>query len=154
MQWIERKNEDLDWIDDDTREGNLNKLITRNESLEPYNIFLCVCRFAVVRSENNAEWRIKYKFMICLEGDEPPIDAVMISAKDSLVFSCVFFSVGFYGTQINGPLQCNKEWGKNEKLKFFPSLCADFLSLSLLRPKSKRIIKAIIKRECWWSSVL
>lgn len=56
----------------------------------------------------------KYKFMICLEGDEPPIDAVMISAKDShfsLVFS-IFFSVGFYGTQINGPLSMQQRMGQ------------------------------------------
>lgn len=52
--------------------------------------------------------------MICLEGDEPPIDAVMISAKDShfsLVFS-IFFSVGFYGTQINGPLSMQQRMGQ------------------------------------------
>lgn len=48
--------------------------------------------------------------MICLEGDEPPIDAVMISAKDSL--SRVFFLVGFYGTQINGPLSMQQRMGQ------------------------------------------
>lgn len=52
--------------------------------------------------------------MICLEGDEPPIDAVMISAKDSL--SRVFFWLVFMALKLMALFQCNKEWGKNEKL--------------------------------------
>lgn len=53
-------------------------------------------------SENNAE-KDKMWIYDCLEGDEPPIDAVMILAKKSLPL--FFFSVGFYGTaQINGSL--------------------------------------------------
>lgn len=62
--------------------------------------------------------------MICLKGDEPPIDAVMISAKNLISVSLLFllFSVGFYGTQINGPpLNATKNGAKmkNSKKIFF-----------------------------------
>lgn len=80
--------------------------------------------------------RKKCEFMICLEGDEPPIDAVMIRAKKttrSFCFIFASFSVGFYGTQINGPLMQQRM----ETLKIFFLVC-----------EQKKIIKAIIKREC------
>jgi hypothetical protein len=60
--------------------------------------------------------------MICLKGDEPPIDAVMISAKK--IFSRSLFLVGFYGTQINGPpLNATKNEAKmkNSKKNYFLS---------------------------------
>lgn len=66
----------------------------------------------ILRTMQNENEKIKYKFMICLEGDEPPIDAVMISAKDSQ--SRIFFLVGFYGTQINGPLLMQQRMGQQE----------------------------------------
>lgn len=81
--------------------------------------FLLLKRTFCIRTfwEQCRKWRIKYKFMICLEGDEPPIDAVMISAKDSL--SRVFFLVGFYGTQINGPLSMQQRMGQEWKTLIF-----------------------------------
>lgn len=83
--------------------------------------------------------------MICLEGDEPPIDAVMISAKDSQ--SRIFFWLVFMALKLMALFQCNKEWGsKNEKLKFFPSLCADFFLFGQKNHKSdnkKRMLMII-----------
>lgn len=99
----------------------------------------------ILRTMQNENEKIKYKFMICLEGDEPPIDAVMISAKDSQ--SRIFFWLVFMALKLMALFQCNKEWGsKNEKLKFFPSLCADFFLFGQKNHKSdnkKRMLMII-----------